>query len=301
MIPKELSRITNHRNPQFQLYQPGFNISNSCWIDGKWIKLSEQEWLARKDKHQELYKDVRKLAKTQNHRDTGKPVEALNPAEKQAYEFFSGTTTLHCLIRGCAQSVRVETAGDKVQPKALKWIKSHGLKVIANVKGPDETVISQSSYGIPEDLIVDTGEPFDFWKNIVEQNKRKAKAMFDVSLSRLKDPDPTGFSPMIAVQSLLEVEEEIIQAEHKLSLGQKDLYTDLEEERVRYVEMRKAIEDKGLHEAYESGKQTHNSCARSNLDNSNGFLFCFVLPKFNLDGTHEPWGERDVPWARVDK
>jgi hypothetical protein len=296
MIPKELFRITNHRNPQFQLYQPGFNISNSCWLEGKWIKVPEQEWLARKDKHQELYKDVRKVSKTQHHRNPGKSVEELNPAEKQAYEFFSGTATLQCLIRGCAQSVPVENAGDKVKPESIKWIKSHGFKVIARVKGPDGATISQLSCGIPEDLIVDTGEPFDFWKSIVDQNKKKAKGMFDASLSQLNE-----FSTMIAVQSLIEVEEEIIQAEHKLSLGQKDLYTDLEEETARYVGMRKEIEDKGLHEAYERGKLTHNECARSNLDNSNGFLFCFVLPKFNTDGTHEPWGERDVPWSRVDK
>ena len=34
-----------------------------------------------------------------------------------------------------------------------------------------------------------------------------------------------------------------------------------------------------------------------NLDNSKGALFSWVLPKFHDDGTHEPWGPRDYPWA----
>lgn len=64
--------------------------------------------------------------------------------------------------------------------------------------------------------------------------------------------------------------------------------------------MRQALEAKGLHDAYEQAKQGHNECARENLDNSDGFMYDFVLPVFHLDGIHEPWGERDVPWVRPE-
>lgn len=58
------------------------------------------------------------------------------------------------------------------------------------------------------------------------------------------------------------------------------------------------VEEHGLWEHYAAVKESHNSCARSNLDNSNGFLACYVLPQFKVDGTHEPWGDKDVPWGR---
>lgn len=147
--------------------------------------------------------------------------------------------------------------------------------------------------------MVDTGEPFDFWADIVRNNKQRARNLFDESLRHLEGKVEKGslFAVMMATQCLIDVELEIIQAEHKLSLGEKDLYTDLEEEKIKYAEMRQALESKGLHKAYLRTKRSHNTCERHNLDNSKGTLYCFVLPVFNLDGSHEPWGERDVPWG----
>jgi len=49
---------------------------------------------------------------------------------------------------------------------------------------------------------------------------------------------------------------------------------------------------------YENTKRGLNQCSRSNLDSSGGLLFCFVLPTFYPDGSHDPWGPKDVPWGR---
>lgn len=115
--------------------------------------------------------------------------------------------------------------------------------------------------------------------------------LFDQCVSR-----SDGFSVMMAAHSLIKIEERIIKAEWESIKGQKDRFTNLNEERVEYAEMRQALESLGKFAAYEEAKKSHNECARSNLDDSNGLLFCYVLPIFNPDGSHEPWGERDVPW-----
>ena len=54
---------------------------------------------------------------------------------------------------------------------------------------------------------------------------------------------------------------------------------------------------KRFQQYYQESLESHNSCERNNLDNSKGTFYCYVLPKFNEDGTHEPWGEKDVPWG----
>ena len=51
---------------------------------------------------------------------------------------------------------------------------------------------------------------------------------------------------------------------------------------------------------YEEARATQNHCARANLGSS-GILHDYVLPKFNADGTHEPWREKDVPWNDYEK
>ena len=302
MFPKELARITKHKKPLHQLYQPGFNQINCCWLEGGWVTVPQGEWEARKAAHLKLYKDLGKWLKGQSHRNAGKEVADLTPAERQAYEYYSGTSTLDCLIQGRAQPVGVELEGSRVRPKNIAFLRKDGYKVIARVKDPDGTIKEQTDFGVPDDLMVDTGEPFDFWADIVKNNKQRSRDMFDEGLKHVNDNVEAGsfdeFSVMMATQCLIEVEEEIIQAEHKLSLGEKDPYTDLEEEKIKYAEMRQALEAKGLHDFYERAKQGHNECARENLDSSKGFLYDFVLPVFNLDGTHEPWGERDVPWGQ---
>lgn len=44
-----------------------------------------------------------------------------------------------------------------------------------------------------------------------------------------------------------------------------------------------------------------NVCERNNLNNSKGKFYCYIVPKFNDDGTHDPVGEKDGPWAQSEK
>lgn len=103
-----------------------------------------------------------------------------------------------------------------------------------------------------------------------------------------------GFAMSMAVQSLLELERRIILAEFR-----PGPVVDVEEERARYVAMRVKIEsNSAFSAAYAEGLKGHNECARANLDNSDGHMFSVVLPKFNSNGTHDPYGDRDVPWSQ---
>jgi len=49
---------------------------------------------------------------------------------------------------------------------------------------------------------------------------------------------------------------------------------------------------------YEKARLEGNECTRLNLDSHNGILYCYVVPKFYDDGTHEPLGPRDFPWGQ---
>lgn len=112
----------------------------------------------------------------------------------------------------------------------------------------------------------------------------------------------TQFSAMMAFHELVEQEEMIIRGEWDRDHGQEDeaIPYEPEQERQLYVEMRGKLKPlANFDEWYNRSKNSHNECARANLDNSKGNLYCWVLPKFNDDGTHEPLGEHDGPWGTI--
>lgn len=139
----------------------------------------------------------------------------------------------------------------------------------------------------------------------------------DISLSRdreayedfKKGMDAPGeygvFMSHMALQSLIEEEVWIIRVEWWLDdpkITKKDakiFEEDLEYHKEQFVQMRKELKEK-LGERFESmmevARKDHNDCARSNLDNNDGKMYCFVLPEFEDDGSHGPVGEKDVPW-----
>jgi hypothetical protein len=130
---------------------------------------------------------------------------------------------------------------------------------------------------------------------IVTENKARADEMVRVYLDPTSELD--DFQRAVGCQLLLEVEQEIIHEEHNLSLGKTpDPYTNLEEERVRYVGLRSLIEGTHLFRIYDEVKRSSNECARFNLDSSDGWIFNYVIPTFYPDGSHDPWGPKDVPW-----
>lgn len=103
------------------------------------------------------------------------------------------------------------------------------------------------------------------------------------------------FGAAMAIESLVKQEEMILRMEYP-SVHPKHHA----EEMARYVTMRQKIEKTlgaSFNQHYERGRESHNKCARLNLDSHKGFVYTWVLPKFNADGTHDPVGDRDFPFG----
>lgn len=103
------------------------------------------------------------------------------------------------------------------------------------------------------------------------------------------------FALVLVMQGLIEREMHILHAEYpEVKPDEREFAMN------RYAEARAKVEakvGKDFDEAYQSARQTHNGCARYNLDQFEGKLYDWVLPKFNPDGTHDPLGDRDFPWG----
>jgi len=233
----------------------------------------------------------------------------MTEAQRQAWEHFSGSRTLEVRYpNGEVGSVGVNLAGRKVAEVSLHWIRKHQARVIPKIIQPNKKVFDQAKMGVPADLLSDDKEPVDFWKLVVKQNKENFRefSLTTAEMSLGKIPGmplgaPEGmpdFMGGVAVQNLFELEEQIIRNEKSKD---PDWYETPEETIAEYVEHRKEMKaalGAKFEGIYETAKKVHNECARANLDNSKGHLFCFVLPKFNDDGSHEPVGPRDYPWAQ---
>lgn len=113
---------------------------------------------------------------------------------------------------------------------------------------------------------------------------------------------PGGFAESISAQMLLRLEKAVIRSEWYESLGKPSVENSADCI-ARYAQARSKVEAKfgsdAVAEMLQRARKAHNECARDNLDNSNGLLYCWVLPEFNSDGSHEPIGPRDVPWGNV--
>jgi hypothetical protein len=311
MFPKKLSRITKHKTPRYQLYQPGFNNINSCWLDGKWVTMPKDEWKQKKTAHQKMYAKVNKWAAKQHHADSGTLVKNMTDAQRQAYEFYSGTGCLKCMTEhpggSYIHSVSVDLQGESgINPQSIAWLKKEGYKVLRKVRLGDKVTNQAKEYNIPEDLFTDEsgkdGEPIDWQAKVVEQNMQRKEDMFfscwDAATKSDESEQMRGFAVMTMMGIFMMQEETIIRAEWDAQREKPVQYTDLPRERKRYAKMRAQLETAdNWEERYLESKKSHNECARANLDNSDGHLYCFVLPKFNSDGSHEPWGDKDVPWG----
>lgn len=310
-FPAEMTRITAHKTPRHQLFQPGFNPTNSCWLEGEWITLPKALWKAKKAAHEKMYKDVKRQAAKQDHHGKRTALKDMTPAQRQAYEFFAGEGVLYGAVPdGDVQPVRVRLAGDRVEDKCLAWLREKfpEMRFPKLIKhGPTGKSQNQlRGMKLPAELIAASDEPYDVTTAIVKKNRARSQEFFNGTVEMIaKGPagevtgDVLSFAAMGAFGQLMEQEETIIREEWSRSKGENDGLTDLDEERKVYAEMRAKLKAAvtNFDEWYEQSRKSHNECARANLDNSKGHLFCYVLPKFNEDGTHEPWGEHDVPWA----
>lgn len=308
-FPAQVTRITKHAHPRYQLYQPGFNSDNGCWLQGAWVSVPKQDFEARKAGHEEMYGQLRALSAKQYYRDPEVPVEQMTKAQKQAWEHFSGDGHIYIQhANGQVGPANIGLGAGKITAESIQWLEQEGMKVLHTAKEPDGTVINQKeAYNIPEHLLTGSVEdPVDPWAKIVAQNKAAEQEMFgaymEMGSEGSEEPDTMQpFMIQMAFTHLIMQEETIIQIEWGQSVGRPVAYADIDQERATYVEMRKKLKAKfgdQFDAQYEASRASHNSCARSNLGDS-GVLYCFVLPMFQDDGTHETWGEKDVPWGSV--
>ena len=302
-VPKVFSRVTKHKPPRYQLYQPGFNKSNSCWLQGSWVTLSKAEWEKRKAKHERDYKGV--FANNGHYRDKGTAVKNMTSRQRQAWEHYAGTALLEGIDEeGQVLSFDVDLHGDRVAPSGVELLRKHKVKIPRYVKMGRRTVDQLRGQKLPDDLVLKNtkAEAIDVFGKVVNQNLASSEELFRHSLEFAGDesnPEPMrGMAVMTAMGVLMSQEELIIQGEWHAQKGKPLPHHDDEQEKARYVRMRAFLEKcEGWEEVYKQSKESHNSCARTNLDNSKGVIYSFVLPEFHSDGTHEPWGPKDVPWG----
>lgn len=295
-IPNIVTRITKHKPPRYQLYQPGFNPCNSCWLPGDWVTVSKQKYDETEEKHTLMYTGIYDEIQNQNHRDPGTLLEAMTPSQKQAYEFFSGTDYVDCLNSlGDHMVAAIRLAGGKISDDSSKEIRKRGWKVIQRIESyGKKTDIDISKF--PEDIVLNNTESIDITRKTIDQNKYKNKMIFEALLN-----SPNASSLPMAMYYLIDLESQIIRGEWYRKY-KPDFYDDLEMDILEYADRRKKLKQilKNYFESiYENQKKSHNDCARSNLEGSGRQLFCFVIPKFFDNGTHEPWSENDVPLPNI--
>ncbi len=150
-------------------------------------------------------------------------------------------------------------------------------------------------------------------KNALSKAFRESEKRRDVVYSSFLTP-PAGatvemeaFGEMLACQSLLDLERAILLAElyekntGKPSSGDKNY---LKRTRQSYIDLRKRCEKKlgkAFSKTYAAVKHTQNNCERTNLDNSDGSMYCVVLPEFDKQGKHKKLGPKDFPWKHYKK
>ena len=229
-FPKEVTRITTHKKPKHQLYQPGFNDDNGCWLEGAWVTVTPAQYEARKTEHEAWYGKIRSAK--QHYRDPAVPFEKMTPAQKQAFSHFSGQGVVYCRgAEGGVGPVYIELTADKIRQDSVDWFKATGRKILKVVKMPDGTLVDQKvQFSVPDEVVeVEEGEAPDPWKEIVKQNKEREDQMMDAFLGGPPDglgglPGMDGFSmgdmvDQMAVHSLIRLEESIIRDEFSLSRG----------------------------------------------------------------------------------
>lgn len=314
MFPQILYRQTAHKQPRFQLYTPGFNIHNGCWLEGSWVTVPKDEWLARKDAHQAMFESVRAEYHKQSYRDPAVRLGTLTEAKRIAYEHYSGSQILWAKMDGETAAFYVRTQANRLDPREVEAFRKNGAKILPVIWNAHSKEAQNALEGldVPEDIVLDDKTPIDPWEGVVKRNKQSQRDFERGLLQGLTEGAPADvpdegpqFMWEVAVWPLIEKEKEIIRDEWLDQQGLPNIYRKpLAELQQEYAEMRQEIR-KGCGERfdalYERNKASHNECARANLDNCEGRIYSYVLPKFNEDGTHEPWGEKDVPWAHNTK
>jgi len=106
-----------------------------------------------------------------------------------------------------------------------------------------------------------------------------------------------AYSVVAAAKQVLRIEDGLRTNPERAEIIAEDLKLTREHYTRTLLDARKTL-GADFDTLYAQARDTENECARTNLDSSNGTLYCYVIPKgFNDDGTHEPLGPRDFPWG----
>jgi hypothetical protein len=306
-IPKVFSRIT--KGGLHQIYQPGFNLYNSCWLEGKWLTLPKNEWEQAKDEHENLYNSIN--SDNQHHNGPSVEIKNMTLAQMKAWQYYSGKHTFECYngtnpTYSKHQGVSFDMAGSTLSKKSLEWFKRQflpkGFLVIKLITSYGKVSNQLEGVNLPKEIILNNEVPIDTVKLVIDSNMSRtyntAENIFKKDIDNI-----TGIGVQLGVHILIELEEMIVREEWKESIGKPDFYANKKEHMEKYIFLRKMAKEKlgsSFKTTYDASKNMHNKCARNNLDNSEGRFYCYVLPKFNDDGIHEPWGPKDVPWNSLN-
>lgn len=172
--PKCIWRVSGgSKGNVYQLYQPGFNESNGCWLHGRWVNAkvkSDGEWGAVRDAHIAMYGNLEAECKHQHHSSKGVDPKDMTPAQKKAWEFDSGLGSLYVLCKDGIgiQPIGIQLRGGKAPASQIAWIRDREWRVITIVKAYKKTYPQPvEEYGIPKDLWVSFDPMVDLNKGYV--------------------------------------------------------------------------------------------------------------------------------------
>ena len=290
---KEYFRVT--KNGRHQIYQRGFNNSNSCWLDGKWIDLPKAEWETIKDEHHKMYNEIDYSGC--HYRNEGTKLEDMTKAQRKAWEYYSGSISFHLYNeknKKCVkhQAVCCSMAGNTLSKKDIEWFKrdyiKNGFLIIRYITNYGRIIEQTKDLFIPDEMLLNNTEEtaIDTNRLVINQNVDRDYHSMKEIFSNCPD-DPNDFMLIMGVTQLVLLEESIIRAYWNDKMGKPDFYDNPERDKNRYAELRGVTEERlknSFLKVYESHKKSHNEYSRTNLDNSNGFLACYVIPKFNKEG-----------------
>lgn len=109
---------------------------------------------------------------------------------------------------------------------------------------------------------------------------------------------PGRFTNALLVQAVIHAAGQVLRIENGGTAQ------DINRARAEYTKTLKKVKDAvgpEYDELYAQGVRESNECSRENLKNSDGRMYCYVIPAFNDDGTHAPLGPRDFPWNQGKK
>ena len=153
-------QTTTSQGTTSELYQPGFNPNNSCWLKGKWIKVPNEGFTECAAKHEALYANLDAETAKQYYRDPPTDKLSMTEAQKQAYK---GTSMyLRVLVwyadTACTGPANIEVVEDKLGKSVVPWLKRNKAQVVLNTESivPNWGAISRDeilALGIPQEYL----------------------------------------------------------------------------------------------------------------------------------------------------